>query len=112
MQNKKVVGWTDSYTTSYPTASLSEERKRALIDRIKKRKYNFNHFDHEMTPYCSPYYDDGVICVLTKAEFDSVMNTVYKDIPRGPRLLPMDVIESKPINGVLYEKQKFAPQGE
>ena len=78
MENKKVIGWTDSYTTSYPIALFSEERKRALIDRIKKRKYNFNHFVHEMLSYCAPYYDDGVICVLTKTEWDSVMNTVYK----------------------------------
>ena len=107
-----VIGWTDAYTSSYPMVLFSEERRKALIERIRKRQYEFQHRDHEMTPYCCPYYDDGVICVLTKTEFDSVMNTVYKDTPRGPRLLPMDVIETKPVNGILYEKAKFAPQGE
>ena len=102
-----VVGWTDAYTTSYPMALFSEDRKKTLIERIRKRQYNFNHFDHEMVAYCCPYYDDGVICVLTKTEFDSVMNTVYNNIPRGSRLLPMDVIDTKPVNGILFEKTKF-----
>jgi hypothetical protein len=35
------------------------------------------------------------------------MDEAYKDFPRGPRLMPMDVIEDKPVNGVLYEKKKF-----
>ena len=38
------------------------------------------------------------------------MNEVYKDIPRGARKMPMDVINQKPINDVLWEKEKFYEQ--
>ena len=38
------------------------------------------------------------------------MNEAYKDIPLGERLMPMDVIKRKPINSVLYEKEKFEPK--
>lgn len=107
----KVIGWTDAYTTQYPTVSFSEERRRALIERIRKRRYNFNHFDHEMLG-CAPFYDDKVICVLTKSQFDSVMTEAYKEMPRSQRLLPQDAIEDNPINGVLYEKKKFYMEGE
>ena len=35
------------------------------------------------------------------------MDEAYKDVPRGARLMPMDAIEDRPVNGVLYEKKKF-----
>ena len=107
----RVIGWTDAYTTQYPSVSFTEERRKALVERIRKRRYNFNHFDHEMLG-CAPFYDDKVICVLTKSQFDAVMAEAYKEIPRGQRLMPQDVIEDKPINGVLYEKKKFYMEGE
>lgn len=101
-----VVGWSDAYGGIIPTVTFTAERKRALVERIKKRKYNFNYFDHEMLG-CAPVYDDKVMCVLTKAQFDSVMDEVYSDMKRGPRLLPQDVITRLPKNGILYEKEKF-----
>ena len=107
---KKVIGWCDAYGTSYPVATFTGERRKALVERIRKRRYNFNHFDHEMMG-CAPFYDDRTICVLTKAQFDSVMAEAYKDIPRGQRLMPQDVIDDKPFNGVLYEKKKFYMEG-
>lgn len=107
----KVIGWTDAYTTQYPTASFTAERRQALIERIRKRRYNFNHFDHEMLG-CAPFYDDKVICVLTKSQFDDVMTEAYKELPRGQRLIPQDVIEDKPVDGVLYEKKKFYMEGD
>lgn len=106
-----VVGWGDAYGGAIPTVPFTAERKKALVERIRKRRYNFNHFDHEMLG-CAPVYDDKVMCVLTKPQFDDVMNEVYKDIPRGQRLMPQDVIEDTPINGVLYEKKKFYMEGE
>lgn len=109
--SKTVIGWTDAYGGLYPTAAFTEERKRALIERIRKRRYNFNHFDHEMMG-CAPFYDDKTICVLTKTQFDAVMNEVYKDVPRGQRLMPQDVIEDTPVDGVLYEKKKFYMEGD
>lgn len=109
--NRTVIGWTDAYGSSYPTVSFTEERRRALIERIRKRKYNFNYFDHEMLG-CAPFYDDGVICVLNKSQFDNVMSEAYKEIPRGVRLLPQDAIDDKPVNGVLYEKKKFYMEGD
>ena len=61
---------------------------------------------------CAPVYDDKVMCVLTKPQFDEVMAEAYKDIPRGQRLLPQDIIDDKVVNGVLYEKKKFYQEGE
>ena len=106
-----VVGWSDAYGSAVPTVSFTAERKKALVERIRKRRYNFNHFDHEMLG-CAPVYDDKVMCVLTKAQFDTVMNEAYKEMPRGQRLLPQDVIEDNPVNGILYEKKKFYQEGD
>ena len=106
-----VTGWTDAYGEAVPTVTFTAERKKALIERIKKRRYNFNHFDHEMLG-CAPVYDDKVMCVLTKSQFDDVMSEAYKDIPRGQRLLPQDVIDDKVVNGILYEKKKFYQEGD
>jgi hypothetical protein len=101
-----VVGWTDAWGGAVPTVTFTTERRKALVERIRKRKYNFNHFDHEMLG-CAPVYNDKVMCVLTKAQFDSVMDEAYGDIKRGPRLLPQDVITRPVKDGVLYEKEKF-----
>lgn len=102
-----VIAWVDAYLSDYPTTAFTEERRRALVDRIRKREYNFTYDSHQTLPYCAPLYKDKVVCVLTKQEWDSVMNEAYGDNPRGPRLTPMDVIEDRPVNGVLYEKKKF-----
>jgi hypothetical protein len=40
------------------------------------------------------------------------MDEVYRELPRGRRLMPEDVIDRMPINTVLYEKSKFEPKGE
>ena len=61
---------------------------------------------------CAPVYDDKVMCVLTKFQFDNVMSEAYKEIPRGSRLLPQDVITNAPKNGILYEKEKFQQEGD
>ena len=105
-----VVGWTGAFDGVYPTAAFTENRKKALIERIRKRKYNFNFADHQFLSYCCPVYEDKVICVLTKTQWDSVMNEAYEDNTRGPRLIPMDVITAKPINSTIYEKEKFIPK--
>lgn len=102
-----VTGWCDAYGSEYQTVSFTEERKKALIERIRKRKYNFNYTDHTMLPYCAPFYNDGTICVLTKAQFDSVMKEAWYDMPRGSRRLPMDAITLPVKDGVLFEKEKF-----
>ena len=106
-----VVGWASAWDGAVPAITFTSERKKALVERIRKRKYNFNHFDHEMLG-CAPVYDDKVMCVLTKAQFDDVMSEAYKDMPRGQRLLPQDAIEDIPVNGILYEKKKFYMEGE
>lgn len=102
-----VVGWTSAYLSNCPTVKYTNERKKALIDRIRKRKYNFTHSDHSYLDYAAPFYSDNVICVLTKAEWDEAMREAYKDEPFGPRLMPEDVIKTTPVDGVLYEKEKF-----
>lgn len=101
-----VIGWSDAYGGAVPTVTFTAERKKALVERIRKRKYNFNHFDHEMLG-CAPVYNDKVMCVLTKSQFDDVMSEAYKDVPRGARLMPQDVITRPPKNGIIYEKEKF-----
>ena len=106
-----VVGWTSSYCSPYPETPFTKERREALVHRIKKRKYNFNFQDHQFLDYCSPFYEDNTHCILTKQEWDSVMDEVWADYPRGPRLMPEDVINRKPINGVIYEKEKWEPKG-
>lgn len=106
-----VVGWSEAYGSVIPTTTFTPERKKALIERIRKRRYNFNHFDHEMLG-CAPVYDDKVMCVLTKSQFDDVMTEAYKDVPRGQRLLPQDVIDDVVVDGVLYEKKKFYQKGD
>lgn len=110
--NQKVIAWTDCYSGIYPVATFTEDRKRALIERIRKRRYNFNYQDHCFLSYCCPVYDDKVVCELTKPQWDNVMSEAYKEMPRGQRLLPQDVIEDTPINGVLYEKRKFYQEGD
>lgn len=106
-----VIGWSDAYGGAVPTATFTSERRKALVERIRKRRYNFNHFDHEMLG-CAPVYNDKVMCVLTKSQWDSVMDEAYGDMKRGPRLLPQDIITTPPKKGILYEKEKFSQEGE
>lgn len=106
-----VQGWCDAYLTNCKTTPFNNERKRALIECMKKRRYNFNHADHLLMCYCAPVYNDSRVCVLTKQEFDDVMSEVYKDIPRGARRLPMDAIEARPQDGILYEHEKYMKNG-
>ncbi len=105
-----VIGWTSAYFSDYPTVPFTKERRTMLVDRIKKRKYNFNHTDHQFLSYCAPFYADEVLCVLTKQEWDSVMDEAYGEYPRGARLMPEDVIDRKSINTVIYEKIKWEPK--
>ena len=107
---KPVVGWTSSFLSSYKTAPFTIDRKRALVDRIRKRKYNFTHADHQFLDYSAPFYEDEVVCVLTKQEWDDVIGEAYKEEPLGSRLMPEDVLNRDSINGVLYEKEKWEPQ--
>lgn len=102
-----VIGWTSCYEGNYPVVTFTPDRKKALVERIRKRKYVFNHADHCFLPYCCPVYEDKVVCELNKAQFDSVMTEAYKDIPLGQRLLPQDVIARPPKNGIIFEKEKF-----
>lgn len=106
-----VQGWVDCYLSQYKTTPFDNERRKALIECIKKRKYNFNHTDHMLMCYCAPLYNDKRLCALTKQQFDDVMDEVYKDIPRGARLMPMDVLDRLPKDGILYEHEKYMKNG-
>ena len=110
--SQTVVGWTSCYSGVYPVVTFTEDRRKALIERIRKRRYEFNHADHCFLPYCCPVYEDKVICELNKTQWDSVMFEAYKDLPRTQRLLPQDAIDDNPVNGILYEKKKFYMEGE
>lgn len=107
-----VIGWTDCFAGKFPVVTFTDNRKKALVERIRKRRYNFNFADHQFLPYCCPVYDDKVVCELNKAQWDSAMTEAYKEMPRGARLLPQDAVEDNPINGVLYEKKKFYMEGD
>lgn len=110
--NQKVIGWCGLYDGMVPIASFTAERKKALVERIKKRRYNFNHFDAMMLPFCSPVFSDVVTCEMTKHQWDEVMAEAYKEIPLGQRLLPQDVITRPPKNGIIFEKEKFELEGD
>lgn len=107
-----VVGWCDCYSGVYPTVTFTTDRKKALVERIKKRRYNFNYADHCFLPCCCPVYEDRTVCELTKSQFDEVMSEAYKEIPRGQRLLPQDAIARPLKNGILFEKEKFEQEGD
>ena len=106
----KVIGWTGAYTSNYKSMPLTKEKEGALKECIRKRHYNFNHFDHEYMDFCAPLFEDGTICVLNRNQFNDVMNSVYALIPIRDRLMPSDVIKREAINGVLYEKSEFEPK--
>lgn len=105
-----VIGWTSAYLSPYQTAEYTEDRKKALVDRIRKRQYNFTHQAHQTLFYTAPFYSDERVCVLTKAQWDEAISAAYKEEPLGQRLMPEDVIDRKPINDVLYEKEKWEPK--
>lgn len=107
-----VIGWTGAWDNIVPTSTFTKDKERALVERIRKRRYNFNQFDHEMLPYASPVFNDKTTCVLNKAQWDKVMTEAYKDVPRGQRLMPQDIITKPAKNGILYEKEKFEQEGE
>lgn len=108
--NHSVIGWTSAYLSDYPITPFAEERKKALVERIRKRKYNFTYESHQNLPYAAPLYEDRTVCILTKPQWDSVMDEAYGDLPRGARLTPMDAIDDKPVNEILFEKNKFKEQ--
>lgn len=107
---KPVVGWVSAFLSPYKTVKFTAERRKALVDRIKKRGYNFTQNDHQFLDYAAPFYEDNVLCVLTKQEWDEVMDEAWGDYPLGPRLMPEDIIDRPPINDVLYEKEKWEPK--
>lgn len=107
-----VVGWTGAWDGVVPTVTFTTEHKKALVERIRKRRYNFNHTDHEFLPYASPVFNDKTTCVLTKPQWDAVMSEAYADTPRGARLMPQDAITRPPKKGILYEKEKFEEEGD
>ena len=108
----KLLGWTSAYTSGYRTEKFTEEHKRLMIECIQRRHYNFNHTDHLFLDYAAPYYDTGRICVLTKPEFDDVMENAYANMPRNQRLMPEDAIKRLPIEFVLYENKNDEPRGD
>jgi hypothetical protein len=110
--SKTVIGWTGAWDGAVPTVKFTSEHKKALVERIRKRRYNFNHADHEFLPYTSPVFEDRTTCVLTKPQWDDVMSEVYKELPRGQRLLPQDIIMRPTKNGILFEKEKFEQEGD
>lgn len=105
-ENIFVMGWVDPYTTYFEKAEYDNERKNALVTRIKKRRYWFTHFDHEFMGI-TPIYSDNKYCLLTKAQLDEVFSEAYKDIDVDCRKIPLDEEECVMYNGVLFEKQKY-----
>ena len=110
--SQSVIGWTSAYLSEYPTATFTNDKRKALVERIRKRKYNFTYQTHQTLPYAAPFFSDNTLCVLTKSQWDDVMSEAYAygEMKLGPRLTPMDVIDRPDIKSVIYEKQKFEPK--
>lgn len=106
----KVIGWVGAYMSGFEPETFTKEHKAAMVECIRRRHYNFTHADHSYMDYAAPLFDSGNICVLTKQQFDDVMDTVYSNIPRGARLMPEDAIKRSPINGAIYENEKYEPK--
>lgn len=102
-----VIGWCSAYGTQYQQKTFTPERRMALVECMRKRKYSFGHTDHSFLPYCAPVYNDKTICVLNKLQWDGIIAEVYKDMPKAPRKLPMDVITTPAKNEILFEKEKY-----
>ena len=105
--NCSVIGWVDAWTSPYKQETFTENRRKALIERIRKREYNFTYDAHQTLPFAAPFYNDGVLCVLTRNQWNDVIAEAYGELPLGQRLMPADVIETKSVNGILFEKPKF-----
>ena len=101
-----VVGWTDSWNDNYPTVAFTTEKHRALVERIRKRRYNFSYQMLQFNPYSTPVYNDGTKSLLSKSEWDQVLTDAYGDEKMPMRCTPMDVLTINK-NGVLWEKEKF-----
>lgn len=106
----KVIGWAGAYMSGFEAERFTNEHKAAMIECVRRRHYNFTYQDASFMDYCAPLFDSGNICILTKQQFDDVMDTVYADMPRGARLLPEDAIKRSPINGAIYENEKYEPK--
>ena len=103
----QLVGWTGAWTSPYRHENLTNDRRNALIECIRKRRYNFTYDSHQMLPYAAPVYEDNTVCVLTKKQWESVMDEAYGEDSRGQRLMPQDILTSKDKTEVLYENEKF-----
>jgi hypothetical protein len=110
--NETVIGWVTAYDNPYKSSPFTKEKRKALIERIRKRRYNFQHFDHEMLSHGAPFYNDNTFCILTKQQWDSVMQEAYSEMPRGERLMPVDAITRPAKRGILFEKDKFETEGD
>ena len=106
----KVIGWVGAYMSGFKPETFTNAHRAAMVECIRRRHYNFTHADHSYMDYAAPLFDSGKICVLTKPQFDDVMDAVYADIPRGARLMPEDAIKRQPINGTIYENEKYEPK--
>ena len=106
--NHSVIGWTDTYITKLPKTAFTEERKKAFIERVRQRKYNFTYDNYQFLSFCCPVFEDKTICVLNKKQFDDVMSEAWKNMPLGQRLMPMDLITIPVKNEILFEKEKYS----
>ena len=102
-----LVGWVDAWSSPYEQTDFTEDRKKAMIECVRYRHYNFTHQAHQTMPFCSPFYSDGKLCVLNKREFDEVMSAAYGDMPFGRRLMPQDAIKTPAEDDILFENKKL-----
>lgn len=106
-----VIGWVGAYISPYEQAPLSESRKQALIECIRKRRYNFTYQAHQTLPYCAPIYTDRKLCVLTKPQWDEIMEQAYTEMRYGDRKTPLDVLNDM-AEDILYENKKYMKKGD
>lgn len=102
----KLTGWVDAWTSPYSQTEFTTERRALLVECIRYRHYNFTYESHQTVSFAAPFYSDNKLCVLTKAQWDSVLSEAYAGRPIGRRLMPQDIIKTPAVDQVLYEPNK------
>lgn len=111
MNNKKnhakVVGWVFPYDTRFKNSELTEDKKLAIINKIRKKKYYYSWSDSQFMDGCTPMFNDYTYCNLTKPQYDEIFSEALKDYDDINRLLPIDATHTTVCDSVVWEKTKY-----
>lgn len=102
-----LIGWADAYTSPYKTSELTPEKRRALIEKIRQKKYFYTYEAHQTLPFAAPLFNDMYICVLSKVDWDSCITEAHKDTRISARLMPSDVLDDVCKDALVEEPKYF-----